>query len=70
MKFGKKFSKLIAMYPQFANLSANRCSNLTFGELKSIAKVLYPTNKAILYKYVCNSKQNLAQKVYLALNNL
>lgn len=70
MKFGKKFSKLIANYPQFANLSANRCSNLTLTELRSIAKVLYPSNKAILYKYICNSKQNLAQKVYLALNNL
>lgn len=70
MKFGKKFSNLIAHYPQFANLSANRCSKLSVNELRAIAKVLYPHNKDLLYKYICNSKDSLANKVYLALNNV
>ena len=70
MKFGKKFSKLIAIYPEFVNLSANRCSKLSYKELKSIAKVLYPNNKELLHKYVNNSHQNLAKLVYTALGRL
>lgn len=70
MKFGKKFSNLIAHYPQFSNLSANCCSKLSINELRAIAKVLYPHNKEVLHKYICNSKENLAKKVYTALNNV
>lgn len=70
MKFGKLFKKLIAAYPEFANLSANKCSALTYKELRAIAKVLYPTNKAILARYFFKTKVDLAKVVYSAMKSL
>lgn len=67
MKFGKLFKKLIANYPEFANLSANRCSLLTYKELRAIAKALYPAHKNILYKYFFKNKADLAATVYNAM---
>ena len=70
MKFGKLFKKLIAKYPEFSNLSANRCSLLTYKELRAIGKVLYPTNKEILKKYFSMNKEDLAKNIYLAMSRL
>lgn len=70
MKFGKLFKKLIAAHPEFANLSANKCSLLTYKELRAIAKALYPTNKEILDKYFLKTKEYLAKAVYTAMTNL
>lgn len=70
MKFGKLFKKLIATYPEFANLSANKCSLLTYKELRAIAKELYPTNKDILYRYFFKTKEDLAAAVYSAMKNM
>lgn len=70
MKFGKLFKKLIATHPEFANLSANRCSLLTYKELRAIAKALYPTNKVTLAKYFMQTKEDLAMMVYNALKTL
>lgn len=70
MKFGKLFKKLIAAHPEFANLSANKCSLLTYKELRAIAKTLYPTNKDILNRYFFKTKEELAAAVYTAMTNL
>lgn len=70
MKYGKLFTKLITTYPEFANLSANKCSELTYKELRAIAKVLYPTNKGALTRYFFKSKNDLAKSVYMALKSL
>lgn len=70
MNYGKLFKKLIANYPEFANLSANKCSLLTYKELRAIAKVLYHTNKDILSHYFLKSKENLAKAVYMAMKNM
>lgn len=70
MKFGKLFTKLIQQYPEFATLSANRCSSLTYKELKSIAKKLYPTNKELLIEYMRKSREDLAANIYKALKTL
>ena len=70
MKFGKLFKKLILTYPEFANLSANRCSLLTYKELRAIAKVLYPANKDILARYFFKTKKELAEAVYTAMVNM
>lgn len=70
MKFGKLFKKLIAAHPEFANLSANKCSLLTYKELRAIAKALYPTNKDTLAKYFLKNKEELAAAVYTALKSL
>lgn len=70
MKFGKLFKKLIAAHPEFANLSANKCSLLTYKELRAIAKALYPTNKITLAKYFFQTKEILAKMVYKALMSL
>lgn len=70
MKYGKLFKKLIANYPQFANLSANKCSDLTYKELRAIAKVLYYKDKDTLNRYFFKTKGDLAKMVYMALKNL
>lgn len=70
MKYGKLFKKLIAAHPEFANLSANRCSKLTYKELRAIAKALYPTNQLILNRYFFQTREGLAKMVYNALRNL
>lgn len=70
MKFGKLFKKLIATRPEFANLSANKCSLLTYKELRAIAKALYPTNKITLARYFLKTKVDLAKAVYTALKSL
>lgn len=70
MKFGKLFSKLIIKFPEFTNLSANRCSLLTYKELRAIAKALYPENKDVLNKYFFKTKRDLANAVYVAMNNM
>lgn len=70
MTFGKLFTKLIQQYPEFATLSANRCSLLTYKELKSMAKKLYPTNKDILVGYMRKSREDLAAIIYKALKTL
>ena len=70
MKYGKLFTKLIELYPEFKNLSANKCSLLTYNELRAIAKVLYPANKDTLNKYIFFSKDKLAAAVYLTLRKL
>ena len=70
MKFGKVFSKFITKFPEFTNLSANRCSLLTYKELRAIAKALYPTHKDILDKYFFKTKKDLARVVYTAMSNL
>lgn len=70
MKFGKLFKKLIAAHPEFANLSANKCSALTYKELRAIAKALYPTNKVILAKYIFMTRGDLASAVYTVMKNL
>ena len=70
MKFGKLFKKLIAKYPQFANLSNNKCSLLTYKELRAIAKALYPNDKETLNRYFLKHKADLAYSVYNALCNM
>lgn len=70
MKFGKLFKRLIAYYPQFSNLSANRCSDLTYKELRAIAKELYYRDKDTLNRYFFKTKGDLAKMVYAALRNL
>jgi hypothetical protein len=68
MKFGKLFKKLIAIHPEFANLSANRFSALTYKELRSIAKVLYrPANPGRLTWYMRQNHDTLAKSVYSTL---
>lgn len=70
MKFGKLFTKLITNYPEFATLSANKCSDLTYKELRAIAKVLYYRDKDTLSRYFFKTKGDLAKMVYQALRNL
>ena len=70
MKFGKLFKKLIATHPEFANISANKCSALTYKELKAIAKALYPTNKITLARYFFKTREDLAKVVYSAMKSL
>lgn len=70
MKYGKLFTKLISIYPEFANLSANKCSLLTYKELRAIAKALYPSNKDILARYFLKNHDDLAAVVYKAMCNL
>lgn len=70
MKFGKLFKKLIAAHPEFANLSANKVSALTYKEMRAIAKALYPEQKEHLVKYIFMTKEALAKAVYLAMMNM
>lgn len=70
MKFGKLFKKLIAAHPEFANLSANKCSALTYKELRAIAKALYPTNKITLARYFFKTREDLSKAVYSTLKSL
>lgn len=71
MIYGKRFRKLQELYPQFNNLSANRCSQLKRDELMSIAKTLYPNHKnAIASNYMRLTTNNLAMHVYDALTEL
>ena len=70
MKFGKLFKKLIAAHPEFANLSANKCSLLTYKELRAIAKALYPTNKIALARYFFKTKGDLAKAIFSAMKSL
>ena len=70
MKFGKVFSKFITKFPEFTNLSANRCSLLTYKELRAIAKALYPEHKDVLNRYFFKTKRDLANAVYVAMNNM
>lgn len=70
MKFGKLFKKLIAAHPEFANLSANKCSALTYKELRAIAKALYSTNKITLARYFLKTREDLAKAVYSAMKSL
>ncbi len=70
MKFGKLFKKLIAAHPEFANLSANKVSALTYKEMRAIAKVLYPTNKDTLARYFFKTKADLAKVIYTAMKSL
>jgi hypothetical protein len=70
MKFGKLFTKLIAIYPEFATLSANKCSELTYTELRIISHKLYSTQKELLHNYFLKPKEELAKTVYQALCKL
>lgn len=70
MKYGKLFKKLIANYPQFNNLSSNKCSGLSYKELRAIAKALYPNDKNTLNRYFFKTREDLAKVVYKALGNL
>lgn len=70
MNYGKLFKKLMAAHPEFANLSANKCSALTYKELRAISKVLYPDCKDTLTKYFLMTKEALAKAVYTALKKL
>lgn len=70
MKFGKLFKKLIAAHPEFANLSANKCSLLTYKELRAIAKALYPTNKNTLARYFLKTKSDLAKAVFSTMKDM
>lgn len=70
MKFGKLFTKLIVAHPEFANLSSNRVSTLTYKEMRAIGKALYPTNKEVLAKYFMMTKADLAKAVHTAMKNL
>jgi hypothetical protein len=70
MKFGKLFTKLINRFPQFVNLSANKCSLLTYKELREIAKILYKHYPNDLQKYFMKPHEELAKMVYTALKNL
>jgi len=70
MKFGKLFKKLIAAHPEFANLSANKVSALTYKELRAVAKALYPTNKITLSRYFFKTREDLAKAVYTAMKSL
>lgn len=70
MKFGKLFKKLIAAHPEFANLSANKVSALTYKEMRAIAKALYPTNKITLARYFFKTREDLAKAVYTAMKSL
>jgi hypothetical protein len=55
-------------YPELGNLSANRCSQLTYKELIAIAKLLYPKNKDILHNYILKGREELASLVYKVLS--
>lgn len=70
MKFGKLFKKLITAHPQFVNLSANKCSLLTYKELRAIGKALYPLHKDTLNRYFMKSHDELAKVIYTALTEL
>ena len=70
MVYGKLFKKLQAAHPEFKNLSANRCSKLTYKELKNIAKVLYPDHKMVLKNYQSSNHDKLAGMVYRSLCEL
>ena len=69
MKFGKLFTKFLVKYPD-VKLTANRCSNLPYAELKMMAKVMYPNNVGIPHYYMRMSHPLLADTVYSALCNL
>ena len=73
MAFGKRFKAYMKNYPNAAKPSANRCSLLPYGELRSMAKNMYNANddsKANLYKYQHMTKTDLANAVYRALGTL
>ena len=69
MKFGKLFTKLIAKYPQFATLSNNRFSLLTYAELRTIARELR-ADGYLFGNYTHDSFTVLADKVYKAVKEM
>lgn len=70
MVYGRLFKKLQAAHPEFKNLSANKCSLLTYKELKSIAKALYSDHKITLKNYQSSAHAKLAGMVYRSLCEL
>ena len=69
MKFGKLFTKLIAKYPQFATLSNNKFSLLTYAELRTIARELR-ADGYLVGNYTHDPFNVLANKVYNAVKSM
>lgn len=67
MKFGKLFRGLQREFPEFSNLSSNRCSQLSYAELRNIARTLYNKTEIIPADYMRSNKHVLAMTVYRAL---
>ena len=73
MAFGKRFNAYMKKYPNAAVPSANRCSQLPYNELRTMAKTMYYDNrdsKIQLYRYQNMTKTNLANAVYHAMGTL
>lgn len=70
MKYGKLFRGLQAEFKGFDNLSANRCSELPYNELKKVAGTLYRAGirDDIKHDYMRTNRARLAQNVYNALS--
>lgn len=72
MAFGKRFKAYMKRYPN-VNPTANRCSELPYVELRSMAKNLYFENnesKEYLQKYQNMKHQDLSNAVYHAMGTL
>lgn len=73
MVFGKRFTAYMNNYPNADKPSANRCSKLSYNELRSIAKNLYRANddaKNELYNYPHMNRTDLSNSVYHAMGTL
>lgn len=69
MKYGKLFRKFQSEFNGFNNLSANRCSELPYKELRDVAGTLYRAGEKghIKSDYMRTNRALLAGNVYNAL---
>jgi len=68
--FGKLFKKLIYLNSDFANLSNNKLSLLSYKEVRSMAKYLFSKGYIDDPKYMTKGKKDLDSLVYNALKKI
>lgn len=68
MAYGKLFTKYVNRFNHRPN--GTRVSTLSYRDVRTMAKNLYSTNKAILAKYQNMNSDVLRSNVWTALNNL
>ena len=73
MNYGKRFTKYINRFPDAERPSANRCSMLSYRELRTMAKNMYSVNnntRGALNNYQRTPQAGLANMVYRALDEI
>lgn len=70
MKYGRLFTKFRTKYPDYGHFTSNKCSELTYKELRNMAHLMYSDHKDVLRNYFMKNKEDLSKMVYKALIDL